>query len=247
MEFKLRANPLTNYPTTTSWSLSTKKLNENVTFPSQCSYINRLRKRVRSEYEQPIIVSKEPIIKYLSLLIRNLEYRQIAESIIGINKRAVFNKGAKYLLQLEPSSSRKEIWVDDYSLYILNRYREDILYTSLFDATQASNTYQQIKDAHKSVESKKKRGRPLKKTVQSRVSISQIDNLMDNKNIGKQIDFEISGYCHHCKQIKPKDMIVKCTYKSSKMGAPTPTQKQINNLFYYNGKQISQSMSQIML
>ena len=230
-----------------SWLPSMKKLNANVTFPLQCSVVSRLRKRVRAEYEQPVVVSKEPIIRYLSLLIRNLEYRQIAESIIGINKRAVFNKGAKYLLQLEPSSSRKEIWVDDFSLYILNRYREDILYTSLFDATQASNTYQQIKDAHKSVDNKKKRGRPLKKAMQNRHSVSQIDNLMDNKNIGKQIDFDISGYCHHCKQIKPKDMIVKCTYKSSKNGAPTPSQKQINNLCYYNGYLIIQLMSQTML
>ena len=68
--------------------------------------------------------------------------------------------------------------------------------------------------------------------------IKQLGNLLDPEIIGVHINFNKYGLCHHCKQLKLKELMVSCKYKSSKMGIAVPCATTINGTTIYNGTYI---------
>jgi ribosomal protein L36 len=67
-------------------------------------------------------------------------------------------------------------------------------------------------------------------------AIKQLDDLLDEKCMGKIINYEIYAICHHCKIIRNKGKeMVKCTYSSFKDGKATPACITANGVKLFNG------------
>lgn len=66
--------------------------------------------------------------------------------------------------------------------------------------------------------------------------LAQISNLLDEKLLGRNINFSIYEMCHHCKQLKPiSSHLIKCCYSSYKYGPAIPSFITIKGVKLYNG------------
>jgi len=179
--------------------------------------------------------TKDAQILYLRNEIMKLEYQQLSESILSIKGKTPATK-----LQIKQMQTKKEAGIgneniraggiySDYelcfdeaikvaptiidlqSVRLLNKYRRDVLFTSLYDATLAS-TLQFNQETSKS---QKTISRPGKRLIPENKPLKQITSLFDEDILGREIDLTQMGMCHHCKQIKPKNQLVTCNFKTS--------------------------------
>jgi hypothetical protein len=64
----------------------------------------------------------------------------------------------------------------------------------------------------------------------------QLENLFEEKLIGRSLNFSVYEMCHQCKQIKPiASHLIKCNYSSLKFGTAIPSCININGVRLYNG------------
>lgn len=186
--------------------------------------------------------AKEKQIIFLQNEIIRLECKQLSESIVSIKElqpidesNACENK--EYELSFDETINVTPMILDYEKVKLLARYRNDILVTSLYDATLASsmkfNT--NLTGLNKTVADiiKVKKGKPINQNQNMTQKIKQIGDLFDKEVLGRLVDFEIYGLCHYCKQIKLKSDMIKCTYKNTKM--PNQIGKTINPSCNYKG------------
>ncbi len=169
-------------------------------------------------------LTKDKQILYLRTEIVKLEYQQLAESIVSIRGKTPAPNGtvlpkkrrlkldapklySEYEVTFDPTINVSPTIIECKSMKLLARYREDILLTSLYDATLAS-TLQFNETVGKGGH---------KRSVPGEIKpIKQIGSLFDDDVLGREIDPKLYGLCHHCKQIKPITQLVQCKYKSPK-------------------------------
>ncbi len=173
-------------------------------------------------------------ILYLRNEIMKLEYQQLSESIVSIKGKTPASKGmlkemaeksidpkgvyAEYELTFDEAIKVAPTIIDLSSVRLLDKYRRDILFTSLYDATLASAlqfTRQKSAKGYGKHPGKHPAKRPALETAEPK-PIKQVTGLFDEEILGREIDFTKYGLCHHCKQIKPHSQLVKCNYRSVK-------------------------------
>lgn len=66
--------------------------------------------------------------------------------------------------------------------------------------------------------------------------LKQLGSLIEEKIIGRTVNFSVYEMCHHCKQLKPiTSHLLKCGYSSLKNGTAVPTCITIKGARIYNG------------
>jgi hypothetical protein len=186
--------------------------------------------------------AKEKQIIFLQSEIVRLECKQLSESIIAIREiqtayASNADESKEYELCFDDTINVTSMILDYQNVKLLARYRNDILVTSLYDATLASSMKFNTNSSglNKTVLNlcKGKRGRPINQIQNVAQKIKQIGDLFDKEILDRVVDFEKYGLCHYCKQIKLKSDMVKCTYKNTKI--PTQVGKVFNPSCNYKG------------
>jgi hypothetical protein len=182
--------------------------------------------------------TREKQILFVRNEIVKLECKQLAESIVTIKQKPLARKtlssskksGAHvYPSDSSPSDFEYELgfdetinvfpmWLDYDNVKLLARCREDILVTSLYDATIASAMQYTTAGGGEKRESGSKSHKASSEDdiLKAAKPIKQIGNLFDAEIMGREVDFELYGLCHHCKQIKPRIELVRCCHKSTR-------------------------------
>jgi len=136
----------------------------------------------------------------------------------------------EYELMFDEAIKVLPMTLDYDNVKLLARYRDDILVTSLYDATLASNMqFNKQLQAGASKKDKRTYG-----NADSHMQIKQIGNLFDRDILGRVVNFDIYGLCHYCKQLKLKTEMVKCCFRSNKSLIQSGS-KSINNPCNYKG------------
>lgn len=139
------------------------------------------------------------------------------------------------------------MWLNYENVKLLAKFRDDILITSLYDATIASamklsptqnlapNQHQNNKkpEIGMKIEEGKRFAKEQIGAQNKAPQIKQIGNLFDPDVLGREMDNDNYGLCHYCKQIKPIKDMVKCNYKSTKVDFQSG--KTINSSGIYKG------------
>ena len=142
--------------------------------------------------------SKDSQILYLKSEIAKLECKQLSESVVSISGSAE----TEYELKFDPVLNVPPMHLDLEGVKLMSRYQQGVFNTSPYDAAIASAMKVSYMDA-------KKKGRKFQREAEV-PPIKQIRNLFDQEVMGREIDFSLYGFCHHCKEIKPKIGLVKC-------------------------------------
>ena len=156
-----------------------------------------------------------------------LEYQQLSESVISIkgktpaskqllcvNMRAGTSRGAiyaEYELTFDETIKVAPTIIEYSSVKLLDKFRRDTLFTSLYDATLASTL--QFNHPPRGSGKHPHGKRPVSFELKP---IKQITGLFDCDILGREIDQKEYGMCHHCKQIKCLPQLLKCNYRSVK-------------------------------
>lgn len=208
-------------------------------------------------------LSKDRQIMFIRNEIVRLECKQLAESIVQIKEKAngvkanpeskkklkgKDERSLEYELTFEEAINVLPMTLDYNNTSLLARYQQGILIASPYDASIAStmqfNTQPIIPQAQGgnpgqplgTIE-RKGRKRPFEKSPNAEVKpIKQIVNLFDKDIVGREINFDIYGFCHHCKEIKSRSLLVQCNYKKAKM--ETQLHKGFGPNGTYKGKKL---------
>lgn len=178
-------------------------------------------------------------IAYLQKEISKLEKKQLAESIIMIRKiktplpfSSKFQSN-QYELLFDNSYNIHPLNINLEEINEFNKYREGMHTVPLYDANQAKAIQIQA--------IKRKNSRLLNGED---TEIKQINNLFDEDIIGRDIDFNKYGFCHHCKQIKHISTLIRCqelnkenipvkdTIVKKKQGQRSPIQTKKDKYYY---------------
>ena len=90
-------------------------------------------------------------------------------------------------------------------------------------------------------ELKKKKEKKEKKMMKEEKTktVKQLENLLDEDTMGRIIDFDVYGLCHHCKIVKHIETeMVRCKYSSFKSGVAIPASLTIRGVSIYNGTKL---------
>jgi hypothetical protein len=139
--------------------------------------------------------------------IYNLQMKQFAESISNIKKDVKKNK---YILLFDSSENIEPLTLEESEYKALLKFRDPLNSISVYDLFQEKiHSYYNSSSngaghGHSSKEGKK-RGRPSikQKKQEEEVQIAKVVN----------IDYD---FCHHCKQRKPSEVMVRCNSSSVK-------------------------------
>jgi hypothetical protein len=129
-----------------------------------------------------------------------LQMKQFAESISNIKKDIKKNK---YILIFDTSEAIDPLTLDEPYYKELLKYRDPMNSISIYDLFQEKiHSYYNLSPQKE--ENKKKKGRPrLNKNISD-------EEIQIAKVVSINYDF-----CHHCKQRKPAEVMVRCNSKNS--------------------------------
>jgi hypothetical protein len=172
-------------------------------------YLKRLRENITKESRGIDINSKSAKQNRLENILNQifvLQMRQVAESISGIKK---YPKNNKYLILFDTSENMKSITLDEPSYKNVLRYRDAMNSVSVYDLFQEKIHYYlyiraiNFSNNNNIAQSKSNKTDQKKNTKQKKPSNDQIQ-------IAQKVNINYE-FCHHCKQRKPAEMMLKCT------------------------------------
>jgi hypothetical protein len=195
-------------------------------------------------------MSKDKQIVFIRNEIVRLECKQLAESIVAIKEKPGPERASaeqkrkkrecqEYELMFDEAINVLPMTLDLDNVKLLARYQQGILITSPYDASIASsmqfNTSAAPPQSSLLPESKAARGRKKQQSgAPDEVKpIKQIANIFDKDIVGREVDFRLYGFCHHCKEIKPRNTMVQCKYRAAKI--ETQSHKGIGQNGTYKG------------
>jgi hypothetical protein len=203
-------------------------------------------------------------LDYLLKTIAQLEWYQLAESVIAITGKRKANenqlkckddKDFEYLVEFDKTTGYSPLWLDYNSLKQLSKMREELLpqfspdwgvvkitraqplrgISSSPARSRKSKSIARNKPIPRIENSSRLPPRPQKSVSKLNVKlVKQLWSLLDESTMGRRINFETYNLCHHCKRILPMIYLSLCKYNSQKNGLIVPNCITVNNTSLYN-------------
>jgi len=156
-------------------------------------FVKKLTQQINEQTLNSAYESRKQLeIEFLKYEIYKLENKQLAESVISIKtcKTSPFEYDVYFdnVLGIFPMRLKRE------QIITLSKFRTSIFHASPYDTAIAAKKFEC------------KNERPV---------IKSIPNLLDAEIINRRINDTIYGYCHHCKEIKDLNKLVKCNRNSN--------------------------------
>jgi hypothetical protein len=172
--------------------------------------------------------------------IYSLQMKQFSESICNIKRDLKKNK---YVLLFDKSEGIEALNLDEEEYKELLKFRDPLNSISIYDLFQEKiHSYYNTQSDNSTSDNRltsKKRGR----------SKTPVKNIPNKKPHDKKEEIEIAkivsvnyNFCHHCKQRKPADVMIKCNSASSGKIIEKPIKT-----FYVNSTTVVRSMIILIL
>jgi len=147
----------------------------------------------------------------------SLQMKQFSESICNIKKDVKKNK---YVLLFDKSESIDPIVLDEQDYRELLKFRDPMNSISVYDLFQEKiHSYFPTNQSSQALQSRTRKNSIKKKTLSKNLKKNSLScsNEKKGKKNSKKEEIEIAkvvsvnyNFCHHCKQRKPEESMIKC-------------------------------------